>query len=54
MVSIGRIFPLGGGLVIESIIEERAINLASLDKNLLLRGRCLGRIFEDLHCNSVK
>ena len=38
-----RIFPWGGGLAKESIIEGRAINLASL---------CLGRIFEDLRCNS--
>ena len=36
----------------ESIIEGRAINLASLDKNLLLRGHCPGRIFEDLRLNS--
>ena len=45
---------LGGVLAKESIIEGRAINLASLDKNLLLRGNCSRRIFEDLRCNSVK
>ena len=38
----------------ESITEGRAINLALLDKNLLIRGHCPGRIFEDLHCNSDK
>ena len=43
---------LRGGLAKEAIIEGRAINLTSLNKNLLLRGRCLGRIFEDLRCNS--
>ena len=53
LVSIGRIYPRGGGLAKESIVEGRAINLASLNKNLLLRGHCSGRIFEDLHCNSV-
>ena len=31
------------GLAKESILEGRAINLMSLDKNLLLRGRCPGR-----------
>ena len=30
----------------------RAINLASLNKNLLLKGHCPRRIFEDLRCNS--
>ena len=44
---------LGGVLAKESIIEGRAINLASLDKNLLLRGNCSRRFFEDLRCNSV-
>jgi len=34
------------------IIEGRAIDLALLDKNLLLRGHCQRRIFEDLRCNS--
>ena len=29
-------------------LRGRAINLALLDKNLLLRGHCPGRIFEDL------
>ena len=29
------------------------MNLASLDKNLLLRGHCPRRIFEDLRCNSA-
>ena len=43
---------LRGGLAKESIREGRAINLASLDKNLLLRGQCSGRIFEVLRCNS--
>jgi len=36
----------------ESIIGGRAIDLALLDKNLLLRGHCQRRIFEDLRCNS--
>ena len=45
LVSIGRIFPLGGGLAKESIIVGRAINLVLLDKNLSLRGHCTGRIF---------
>ena len=34
---------LRGGLAKESIIEGRAINLASLDKNLLLRGHLSGK-----------
>ena len=34
--------PGRGELAKESIVEGRAINL---DKNLLLRGHCLGRIF---------
>ena len=38
----------------ETIIKGRAINLDLLDKNLLLRGHCLGRIFEDLRCNSAR
>ena len=37
----------------ESIIEGRAINLALLDKNLLLKGHCPGRIFEDIRSNSA-
>ena len=43
----------GGALAKESIIEGRAINLALLDKNLLLRDHCPRRIFKDLRCNSV-
>ena len=38
------------------IIDHRSnasIDLVSLTKNLLLRGHCPGRIFEDLRCNSV-
>ena len=35
-------------------LRGRAINLALLDKNLLLRGHCTGRIFKDLRCNSLK
>ena len=42
LVSIGRIFPWGGGLAKKSIIEGRAINLVLDGKNLLLRGHCLG------------
>ena len=42
-----------GGLAKESIIAGRALNLALLDKNLLLLGHCPGRIFEDLRCNSA-
>ena len=53
LVSIGRIYPWGGVLAKESIIVGRAINLVSLNKNLLLWGHCPRRIFEDLRCNSV-
>ena len=40
-ISLLAVYPWGGALAKESIIEGRAINLASLDKNLLLRGRWL-------------
>ena len=42
----------GGGLGKECIIEGRAINLAMLDKNILLKGHCPERIFKDLGGNS--